>query len=761
MRIRVCFVVLPLVVTFAATCARAESSQSAQACTSSAWTGTVTYRKSHSMADGKAVDRVSGRGQDIRDFRMNYNYQALVSVLEDPVNDGANIAKATVEHTMTSKEISTAKESNSCDNGKTWQQMTGTFTREQVTKGEGKDAANVTVGVDDDGTYTIRVAAPQIKGTISGSESSSYGGPCTKKEGKTSTFPETPTSIDGGSLTSDGSHRIDPAEPNRLSGSYSRTALNVTETIAWNLQKCGAPLRITNLTFEDMKFPTWNDWREISEQAGTIDGNLVKVTATVLNESAERKTGELVFKETYRGDKWDGAKPDAPLQDRKLSVSLDPGEAKDVELLWDTSGYAWYDDGRPRYVQRIRAELSEKSKRVDDMTKNLKVAPKPLVLVHGIWSHWKTFETWQNILTTSHSYDWKAFPVGEVTNKGIINTGRDVFSSEQTNTTAQNAEVLDRYIRYAQEDRNAWHVDVVAHSVGGVIARHYVSRLMPAPYQDGRPQVAHLVMLGTPNMGTPCADVMDLAFRITGKSPNVIRELRQDSMAAFNQQNADRRGVKFSSLAGNPIPTMCYSIVPNDGFVPVPAAHWTIEDHAESTSIHTDLVSTKDFSAFVKPHVAIGPRGDHGPARPTLKADRGGFAADARFMHAAYRPEANALPSDSLAPDVAKAVKLAPRQVMDIEIPVARAINVGLTFMTGKEVSATLYDNTGAVVGKNLAKTPEANAWFRSIFIDKPVQGGTWTLKLENSSTRAQEAVIATWKNAAKPGGSRPVVAQR
>src|SRR5690606_20706124 len=189
------------------------------------------------------------------------------------------------------------------------------------------------------------------------------------------------------------------------------------------LQKCGAPLRLTDVAFEDMKFPNWNDWGEISEEKGTIDGNLVKIKATVLNASGETKYADIKFKETYKGDKWDGAKPDGTLENGEVSVRLEPGEEREVEMVWDSSGYSWYDDGRPRLVQRIKAELEENGKKVDEMTKNLKVAPKPVVLVHGLWSNWKAWETWQNILTTSHSYDWKAFPVGERPDKGIMNTG--------------------------------------------------------------------------------------------------------------------------------------------------------------------------------------------------------------------------------------------------------------------------------------------------------------------------------------------------
>ncbi len=70
--------------------------------------------------------------------------------------------------------------------------------------------------------------------------------------------------------------------------------------------------------------------------------------------------------------------------------------------------------------------------------------------------------------------------------------------------------------------------------------------------------------------------------------------------------------------------------------------------------------------------------------------------------------------------------------------------------MAAPAVSATLYDDKGTIVGKNLTKTPEANAWFRSIYFDKAVTKSTWKLKLENSSDREIEAILTTWKDATK-----------
>lgn len=749
----------------------ASSKQSAAKC-SGAWTGTITYTRLQRQTNNKRVERVSARGFDTTNWEMNYNYTARIAVIESPEKDGSSVGRATVSHSMTSNEKIDAVEKNSCDRGKTWRDMTGSSTsKTEVSASQGGVDTNVNVGVNEDGTYSVSVGIPQIRGRVSGSESSTFSGQCTPKEGKSSNLPATETTIDGQSLTSDGSNRVNPNDPNRLSGSYTlKLPGDVTETITWNLQKCGAPLRLTDLKFEDMKFPNWDDWQEVVEQKGTIDGNWVKIKATVLNASSEAKEAEVAFKETYKGDKWDGARPDMPLKDSTVYVRLEPGEERDVEVLWDTSGYAWYDDGRPRLVQRVKAELWEQNKRTDDMTKNIKVAPKPLVLVHGLWSSWKAWETWQNILTTTHSYEWKAFPVGEHPEKGVMNTGGAFLSTQPTNSIAENARELEKYIKYAQEDRNAWHVDIVAHSMGGLISRYYIAQIMPGNLPDGRPKVEHLIMLGTPNMGSPCADVMNLAFEITGNNVEAVRQLRPDYLAGFNRINVDRKGVRFSALAGNPLPTMCKSIVWNDGVVPVPSAKWTIADNAESKSIHTDLTGTADFSSFVRPRLSIGPRGDHYPEvqtpasasslNLTKERDRADVASTltTALFPRAYGMSTNvngiASTNNLVAYDAgqpfAKSLKIGGKQTVDIEIPVEAASNFGVTFMADQTVSVSLIDASGAVVDKDLAGSPGSRGWFRSLFYDKPVDAGAWKLRIVNTSDLEHPIILTTWNNARK-----------
>ncbi len=716
----------------------------AKAKCSGAWTGNITYTRKQSVSDQKVTKRVSNRGEDRRETEMKFDYTASVAVLESPERNGSNVGKGRIEHRFSMVDKTTAREENSCDKGKTFQVMTGEFvTRSEIRSNASGVEANVGVGINNDGTYSISVGLPPIKGILNGAETATYNGQCQTKPGKNTAFPSSETSVEGRGMASNGTHRIDPADPNRLSGSWSETNLGVTETITWSLQRCGAPLRITDLHFEDMKFPNWNDWQAITEQKGTIDGNFVRIKAKVLNESGETKFAELRFKETFKGDKWDGARPDAPLSDNVVSVRVDANSEETVELVWDSSGYAWFDDGRPRLLQRIKAELEENDKKIDEMTRNLKVAPKPLVLVHGLWSNWRAWEAWQNILTTSHSYDWKAFPVGEKPEKGVMNTGKEFMSSEQTASIGDNARQLESYIRYAQEDRNAWHVDLVAHSMGGLISRHYISQLMDANTSDGRPKVSHLIMLGTPNMGSPCADVMDIAFGMVGKSVEAVRQLTPDYVAGFNRVNTLRKGVKFSALAGNPLPTMCKEIVPNDGVVSVPSAKWTIADTAESSNIHTDLTGTSDFSSFVKPRLAIGPKGNHNPEVPT--SNIGLRNSEFGFRNVSYRPETTSNGSSRSDIDFAEAVKIGPKQSVEIEIPVKEAMNLGLTFMASSDVSATLFDAAGILAGKNPAKTPAAGNWFRSIFVDRPVTAGSWKLKLENTSDRETEIIVASW----------------
>jgi hypothetical protein len=251
---------------------------------------------------------------------------------------------------------------------------------------------------------------------------------------------------------------------------------------------------------------------------------------------------------------------------------------------------------------------------------------------------------------------------------------------------------------------------------------------------------------------------MNSAFEVLGRNVEAIRQLRPSVVAEFNRVNLNRKGVKFSVLAGNPLPVMCKTVVLNDGVVPVESAHWEIKDKALSRNLHTDLTGTADFSSFVKPRLAIGPKGNHNPEQPQLprypnQIGRGSDApAAVEFVNASYGSQSSSVAGavDDLRPAFAREVKLAPQQALEIELAVPAGANFGVTFMSGSKVSATLLDDKGAVQGKNLADSPESRGLFRTIFVERGMTAGTWKLKIENTGTQEAVAVIAAWSDPLK-----------
>jgi triacylglycerol lipase len=96
-------------------------------------------------------------------------------------------------------------------------------------------------------------------------------------------------------------------------------------------------------------------------------------------------------------------------------------------------------------------------------------------------------------------------------------------------------------------------VHVIAHSMGGLDARHMISRL---GMQD---QVIALVTLGAPHRGSPVADrvfaaakrlwVLD-ALQRSGVEHEALADLRTEACARWNEFTPDAPGVRYFSIAG-------------------------------------------------------------------------------------------------------------------------------------------------------------------------------------------------------------------
>ncbi len=216
----------------------------------------------------------------------------------------------------------------------------------------------------------------------------------------------------------------------------------------------------------------------------------------------------------------------------------------------------------------------------------------PVILIHGLGG----FNQIQFKLAGP-------LPITIVYFKGIADCLREVGVARvlapelpPADSVGERAAALGAFIeRQAGESR----VHLVAHSMGGLDSRHYITHL------GGVERVCSLTTIGTPHRGSSLATLstdafLDPALRLVemvhldrwfdnlGRATLAHTDLRPDSCAAFNERTPDMPGVVYQSWAGDP-PAGGIQVVlklsslllarleegPNDGLVSVASARWS------------------------------------------------------------------------------------------------------------------------------------------------------------------------------------------
>jgi len=700
----------------------------AQKC-SGAWVGSVKYTRTQTNNENKTTPRASMMGEDSTNREFKYEYKARVVVAESPEKNGSTRAKATIKSKLSSIETTSSTEKVSCDRGKTWKTQTGDFKSESILEGDSNGAgANVRVGINDNGTYNVSVGIEQFRGKKNGSYTANFSGQCTQKKNINEVAPEGEASIQGNSLISDGSHRFDGKNPNAISGSHTQAGVaGMEETISWNLRRCGAPLMITEVELYQPRHPSVTDWVKIDKGNYTIDGNMVKVVAKIANLSGESKTTPIEFRELKQGEL---------LPEGKNSIRIDPNEEREIVYMWDTSGYAWKESGelnQPEIARQVEVKITD-----DIKTEDVEVRPKPVIVIPGKWSDKTSFDQFLKYFENMKSTHWK------------VDYAR-IFPSK---SAADNAPIVEQRIKDVQEQTNAWHVDLVGHSTGGLAGRVYINDMM-GTMADGKPTVNSFVMIGTPNAGTPCAFGMDnIAVRFFNRIDDSFRELTYKNMQDFNKRVRARKGTKFYGLVGHGYNKTCHMTTPGDGIVPAGSALRMVKTFKYTTqpSTHEFMLGESFNMKVVHQWLAISPKGNHKPDPEDYTGDMGEIGQVelsnefnqrkyGAMFHAATENGDKPAGDEDIEPGFMTGVKLAPGKSVEIEIPVTDGKRLAMNLMAPKNVSVTLVGPDGTIAGTNLAGTPEAAGTFRMIEVDKPFQKGTWKLKLE--STEKEESEIA------------------
>ncbi|PYT01568.1 MAG: hypothetical protein DMF63_01610 [Acidobacteria bacterium] len=698
------------------------------------WSGVITYQKTLQEtfnSDDQLFGSLNKEERVKHDETRSYRYEGRL-IVNDLAGTGRPTTMAKMAVTDSRSHKVTQTEFTRCHAFDPDRIITAKTTDREYTDGKGSgEAYTYYLSVSGD-TFRLNFLLPEFSAGFIKDWTSSYANLCpdsTRKGESTSKESVVKVERAGGEVEGE----IDPNNPDVLQGSKTwttgetSTSKGWTHTVTWKLRRKPQPLMIVDLKFSQPIYPSPNDWHEIEENSWAVDGNQVKVVATVANFGSTDKTATVNFKEL---------RENADLPNGPGGVTVPANSQKEVELIWDTSGYAWRESGAdvvPEMNRQVEARIPD-----DSLEKDLTVHPKPVVVIWGLWQNADAMKKFRD--------SFKA-----VSEKWVVRWGQ----TDTRKVSTDNADELDQKVREVQKSQNAWHVDLVGLMNGGLVGRVYVHSKMPTQF-DGKPTATHLVMMSVPNLGTPCAvGIFGLSFRLNTLNLDAVAELSPQSMKKFNLLVNNTNGTRFAALAGDTRSNTCQSDVHGDGFTPVPSAIWRTKVNAISRArVHTrDLMGEVAHFRQVYKWLAIPPKGDHTPDPGTLAANfsnqnlidpREAAFGKTRNYGAMFAPESPVDDADPI-PDFAKALKVEAGKPVEIEIPVRSGSQFSLNLFAPSNVSATLFDEQGRIVGTNVAGSEESLDIFRTINVKGPFQAGKWKLRLESTEKAPTEVAITTF----------------
>ena len=248
------------------------------------------------------------------------------------------------------------------------------------------------------------------------------------------------------------------------------------------------------------------------------------------------------------------------------TTQLSPG-TNSVTVALNTDQAAWPSDPSQDHLnvtmESLIAVIPEQAREIPAT-----IAPRPVIFVHGMWQDatwWDSYTKPRGFLATTNPA-WKGFAVD------TLNTGSALKPLASVNTVQQNADLTWEYISERMRETNAHQVDVVAHSLGGIITRRLLHD--PVNGQMAQDAIHTLVLLGVPNGGSPCSDTIPVPAN---------RELTFDALTKFNETNPGYPGVHSVSLYSDHWSTTCFKPESGDSMVPA----WSALD--QPTSITQEI----------------------------------------------------------------------------------------------------------------------------------------------------------------------------
>ncbi len=183
----------------------------------------------------------------------------------------------------------------------------------------------------------------------------------------------------------------------------------------------------------------------------TVDGNALGLSATLSDPAASDVTVTFALADSSSG----------------LGECVVAKGASGCELPLRANGWAW-EAQKQVGTRTVTAALTGGEK----AEKTVAVVPKPVVLVHGLNSD---ENSWINWIKPGGYLEAHGMPPYAVDDKQFgtrrMNTGIPSKPTTPTFSISENAEILAEYVEAVRTNTGAERVDLVAHSLGGLISR--------------------------------------------------------------------------------------------------------------------------------------------------------------------------------------------------------------------------------------------------------------------------------------------------
>jgi pimeloyl-ACP methyl ester carboxylesterase len=251
-----------------------------------------------------------------------------------------------------------------------------------------------------------------------------------------------------------------------------------------------------------------------------------------------------------------------------------------VELPWESDGYGWRSRTKPASERTFQVRVTAADGATSDGALTLTVKPRPVVTLHGLASDASTWSDYNGWTTGIHPA-WRTYAVGDGAYPGTMDTGS--FNPLYTpKTVKENAEQAWTYIDALRKDLNAWEVDVVGHSMGGIITR----QMLFDRGWEAQGAIRQVVMLGTPNGGSFCANILPIPSNYP---------LFTSVMTGFNVLRPRYPGVSSTLYYSSPVPSPCSSLL--NGLDGIEFSDPVVQPWS-ATAVHVDRFIGEIFGTF-------------------------------------------------------------------------------------------------------------------------------------------------------------------